>query len=74
MNVTQKKNKNEEDIKRGGMKGWGGGGETKRQRYGREELEMVRKKGQIKGKGDKVLTWLIRQVGCRNTVRQSRGQ
>lgn len=52
----------------------GRGGETKRQRYGREELEMVRKKGQIKGKGDKVLTWLIRQVGCRNTVRQSRGQ
>lgn len=33
---------------------------------------MVRKKGQIKGKGDKVLTWLIRQAGCRNTVRQSR--
>lgn len=49
-----------------------GGG--KRQKYGREELEMVRKKGQIKGKGDKVLTWLIRQVGCRNTVTHSRGQ
>lgn len=49
-----------------------GGG--KRQKYGREELEMVRKKGQIKGKGDKALTWLIRQVGCRNTVRHSRGQ
>lgn len=48
------------------MEGKGG----KRQKYGREELEMVRKKGQIKGKGDKVLTWLIRQVGCRNTVTQ----
>lgn len=68
MNVTKK---NEEDIKRGGKKRWRGG---KRQKYGREELEMVRKKGQIKGKGDKVLTWLIRQVGCRNTVTHSRGQ
>lgn len=38
MNVT----KNEVDIKRGGMKRWRG--ETKKQRYGREELEMVRKK------------------------------
>lgn len=51
-----------------------GEGETKRQRCGREELEMVRKEGQIKGKGDKELTWLIRQAGCRNTVTQSRGQ
>lgn len=33
---------------------------------------MVRKKGQIKGKGDKVLTWLIRQANCRNTVTEQR--
>lgn len=37
-----------------GMAGKDGGKKTKRKGYGREELEMVRKKGQTKGKEDKL--------------------
>jgi len=48
MNVT--KNTEENQIRKGmeGKDGRGGGGEIKRKGYGREELEMVRKKEKLK--------------------------